>query len=157
MKKMICCLLLMLLLLPAALGEMLYDTVEVSFEEGFTLTLPADWVCYEVQPSLCEEGYLYCLGSADTSRLMYIQYRKAEYADLESLQSDLEACSGLVLRSASVNPQGTEFLMYTLDSGDASGCMTLFDEGVLNFLFIPQSDNANMLIAATVMDSYSID
>ena len=153
MKKILCCLFALMLLTSAALGEAASDTVRVRFEDGFALSLPADWVSYAVDSERAGSGTLYCLGSADGARLMYVQRWAAEYADLDALRAALEACGGLVLRDSG----DTDFITYNLDEGDASGCATLFEGDVLNLLFIPQSDAENMLIAATVMESFEAE
>ena len=152
MKRLICCILI--LMMCTACAEALYDTVRVTFEDGFSLSVPSDWVSYQVCEENAQDGYLYCLGTSDGSRLMYIQRWAAEYADLEALQADLEACPDITLRSASVNAQGVEFLMYNFTDLDASGCMTFCEDSVINLLFIPQSDTENMLIAASTMESF---
>ena len=55
MKKLLCCLLALIALLPAVLAEGA-GTVNVTFEDGFSLSLPADWVSYEVAPELQDIG-----------------------------------------------------------------------------------------------------
>lgn len=152
MKKLLCCILILLICTAGA--EALYDTVRVTFEDGFSLSVPSGWVSYQVCEENRQNGYLYCLGSPDGSRLMYIQRWAAEYTDLEALQADLEACPNITLRSASVNANGVEFLMYNFGDCDASGCMTFCEDSVINLLFTPQSDTENMLIAASTMESF---
>ena len=153
MKRILCCLLTFLAFAMPALSESTYHSVRLEFEDGFSLSIPADWVSYEVAPELQEQGYLYCLGSQDGARLMYVQLWPSSCADLNELQSQLETRDDIILR-----PTGSEeespFLLYNFAEGDCSGCMTLLDGNVLNLLFTPQSDADNMLIAATVMESY---
>jgi len=154
MKKLLCAVLVFIMLICAAGAETLYDCVRIRFEDGFSLSVPADWVSYEVTEEDCASGFLYCLGSADGSRLMYIQRWAADYTDIETLQADLESGENLTLRSASVNSEGVEFLMYNFTDSDASGCMTIHENSVVNLLFLPQSDAENMLIAASTMESF---
>lgn len=154
MKKLLC-VMLIFTLLSAACAETLYDCVRIRFEDGFSLSVPADWVSYEVSDTDAAHGYLYCLGSTDSSRLMYIQRWAADYASIEDLQTDLETSENIVLRSASVTGNGIEFLMYNFSKYDASGCMTIYEGSVVNLLFLPQSDPENMLIAAATMESFS--
>lgn len=153
MKKLLCGMLICILL-TAACAETLYDCVRIRFEDGFSLSVPADWVSYEVSDADAANGYLYCLGSADGSRLMYIQRWASDYACVEDLQAALETREDIVLRSASTTGNGVEFLMYNFSEWDASGCMTLYGGSVVNLLFIPQSDAENMLIAASTMESF---
>lgn len=154
MKKLLCAMLIFTLL-SAACAETLYDCVRIRFEDGFSLSVPADWVSYEVSDTDAAQGYLYCFGSADGNRLMYIQRWAADYASIEDLQTDLETSENIVLRSASVTGNGIEFLMYNFSEYDASGCMTIYEGSVVNLLFLPQSDPENMLIAAATMESFS--
>ena len=155
MKKMICCILALLAICTAALGEAPYEAIRLNFEDGFSLSLPADWVSYEVSDELSEQGFLYCLGSADAARLMYIQRWSTDCADLDELKAELELRDEIALGSSLASASGTPFLMYSFSEADCSGCMTLLDGDVLNLLFLPQSDDDAMLIAATVMDSYT--
>jgi len=152
MKKLLCCLLALICLLPAAIAEPA-DSVNVTFEDGFTLCLPSDWVSYEVDPALAEKGYIYCLGSADGAQLMYIQRWNTDLITAEALRAELEARSEIIL-SASEASNG--FLMYNFADSDCSGCAALFDGSILNLLFTPQSNPEMMLTAATVLESFSI-
>ena len=154
LKKMLCLLVVLILALPA-LAETPYDSVRVRFEDGFSLSLPSDWVSYEVSPEEAKSGIIYCLGSADAERLLYIQRWSADFEDIDALRAELEADSNLVLRSDSTAT--SPFLMYNLADSDASGCITLFADGVLNLLFLPQSDAENMLLAATIIESYALN
>lgn len=155
MKKMICCILALLAICTAALGEMPYETVRLNFEDGFSLSLPASWVSYEVPGELSEQGFLYCLGSSDAAQLMYIQRWPSDCIDLDGLKTELVSRDEIVLGSSLASASGASFLMYNFAEADCSGCMTLLDGDVLNLLFLPQSDENAMLIAATVMDSYA--
>lgn len=154
MKKIICCLLAALLLGTCALSEALYESVQLRFEDGFSLSVPADWVSYEVAPELEEDGYLYCLGSADGARLMYVQRWGTTCQTMDELQSLLEQRQEIVLRAAA---EDSPFLMYNFSESDGSGCATLLNGDILNLVFIPQSDAENMLIAATIMESFEVD
>ena len=154
MKRWICTLVALALLAVSAFAEMPYESVRIEFEDGFALSLPADWVSYEVPEDLNDQGFLYCLGSADGARLMYIQRWSSDCADLAALQAELEQQDEIVLRSSLESVSGTPFLMYNFADTDCSGCLTLLDGDVLNLLFLPQSDDSTMLIAANVMGSY---
>lgn len=154
MKRWICALVALALLAVSAFAEMPYESVRIEFEDGFALSLPADWVSYEVPKDLTDQGFLYCLGSADGARLMYIQRWSSDCADLAALQAELEQQDEIVLRSSLESVSGTPFLMYNFTDTDCSGCLTLLDGDVLNLLFLPQSDDSTMLIAANVMGSY---
>ena len=92
-------------------------------------------------------------GGPQNMNAMIRQAQKMQ-EDMEALQADLEACPDITLRSASVNAQGVEFLMYNFTDLNASGCMTFCEDSVINLLFIPQSDTENMLIAASTMESF---
>lgn len=152
MRRMAAVLIALAALCAAAAAETLYDTVRLTFEDGFSLSVPADWVSYEVPDELADEGYCYCLGSADGERLMYIQLWPTSCEDLDALREMLSVRDEIVLREGSEDQ--TNFLMYNFVEEDCSGCATLLGDRVLNLLFIPQSDADNMLIAATVMESY---
>ena len=152
MKKLLCCLLALIALLPAALAES-SDSVNVTFEDGFTLSLPSDWMSYEVAPELQKSGFIYCLGSADRTQLMYIQRWNTDIDSIETLRSELEAREEIKLSTAQAS---SDFLLYSFIDSDCSGCAALLDDSILNLLFMPQSDSEMMLIAATALASFTI-
>lgn len=151
MKKMLISLLALLTLGAFALAEAPYASVRLEFEDGFALSLPADWVSYAVTPEQADAGYLYCLGSADGARLMYIQRWNTDCADMGELRAALEDRDEIILRS---DGDESAFLMYNFAEQDCSGCVTLLDGSILNLIFLPQSDAENMMIAATILESY---
>jgi len=148
MKKLLCCLLALISLFAFCSAEGLYDSVQLTFEDGFTLRLPSDWVSYEVAPELAESGYIYCLGAADGSQLLYIQRWASDMESIDDLAAALEGRSEIKNHTTGVSDSGTPFLMYNFADADASGCMQLFDGSILNFIFTPQSSNDLMLTAA---------
>lgn len=153
-KKTLCLLLLAVLFALPVSAENAESSVQVQFEDGFSLQLPTDWVSFEVTSEMAESGVIYCLGNADASRLLYVQRWSAPFSDLDALRAELESASNVVLRSADSD---SPFLMYNLADSDASGCIALFADGVLNLLFTPQSDTDYMLVAATIMESAVLD
>ena len=56
MRRMAAVLIALAALCAAAAAETLYDTVRLTFEDGFSLSVPADWVSYEVPDELADEG-----------------------------------------------------------------------------------------------------
>ena len=84
--------------------------MRLTFEDGFSLSVPADWVSYEVPDELADEGYCYCLGSTDGERLMYIQLWPTSCEDLDALREMLSVRDEIVLREGSEDQ--TDFLMY---------------------------------------------
>ena len=157
MKKMVCCLLALIALIAPATAEDVCDSVRVAFEDGFSLSLPADWVRYDVAPELSEAGFIYCLGSADGARLMYVQRWNTGCADLSELEASLSSRPEIELRTSVSDGESAGFLTYNFTDADCSGCATLFDGTVLNLLFLPQSDAENMLLAATIMESAGLE
>ena len=153
MKKLLCCLLALISLIPMAIAEDTAHSVNVTFEDGFTLSLPAGWVSYEVSPGLAADGFIYCLGSADGAQLMYIQRWATDLSTSDALHTALEAREEIKLSAADPS---NGFWMYTFNEGDCSGCATLFGGSILNLLFMPQSDSETMLIAATALESFTI-
>lgn len=147
MKRLICFLLALMLLIPAAFAEeSAYVTREVAFEDGFTLEIPSDWVSYTLDPALADSGFIYCLGSEDGERLMYIQRWSTSLTTLDELRASLGTREEIELHESDAS--AADFIFYSFTGADASGCMTLFDDTVLNFIFLPQSDPSTMLIAA---------
>lgn len=152
MKRLLCCLLALISLIPFTLAEEPYDSVNVTFEDGFTLPLPADWVSYAVDPALAEQGYIYCLGSADGAQLMYIQRWSTGLTDMGSLREAMASRDEIELRD-SENTDG-DSLFYSFTAADASGCMLLYESSILNLVFTPQSDANLMLTAAMIAEGF---
>ena len=148
MKKILCCFLMLLCIFSSACAEDLYESSRLTFEDGFTLSLPSDWVSYALSPELAEAGYIYCLGSADSSQLMYIQRWASDMTSIDDLAASLEARDEIENPITGMSDSGHPFLMYNFADRDASGCMQLFDGSILNFIFTPQSSNDLMLTAA---------
>ncbi len=144
---------LAMLIIPAQ-AESDDETVRIEFEDGFALSVPADWVSYDVSEAFEELGYRYCLGSADGERLMYIQFWDTECTTLYELETVLSAREEIVLRTDGESAADSTFLMYNFADEDLSGGATLLDGVILNLVFSPQSDADNMLIAATILESY---
>ena len=150
----ICALLALLMALVCVSGsaEALYEAVRVDFEDGFSLTVPADWVSFEANGEALEHGILYVLGSADGARQMYVQQWDTQYETLSQLEEALRERDDLQL----LNPESigsNAFLMYGFTDRDCTGCLTVHSGTVLNLMFAPQSDAEFMAIVATIMDS----
>lgn len=153
MKRILGCLLAVLLLSAAALSETSADTVRLEFENGFSLSLPSGWVSFAVAPELKEAGFAYCLGSTDAAHLMYIQHLEGEYANFDALRAVFETRPEIVLRSTVEAASGRPFLLYNFAEEDCSGCAALYEDSVINLLFLPRSDADFMLTAAAIIDS----
>lgn len=157
MKKLLCLLLALLSLTVPALAESAPQSVRLAFEDGFSLSLPSGWVCYDVAPELAADGYIYCLGSTDGAHLMYIQRWASDLNTLEDLVAVLENRNEIELRSTNTSDSGNAFLMYHFSGSDSCGGMLLHDGSILNLIFTPQSDNALMITAATALASFSAE
>ena len=151
MKKLLLCLAAFTLLCAFALAEAPFETINVTFEDGFSVMLPADWVSYAVPEELRSSGILYCLGSPDGSRLMYIQMRETDLESSDALELAMAAEKGVTLTGASSD---NGFMLYSFRRVDASGCVALHEGNLINLMFSPKSDSDNMMIAAMVMESF---
>lgn len=155
MKRLLCCLLALISLIPFTLAEEPYDSVSVTFEDGFTLPLPADWVSYAVDPTLSEQGYIYCLGTTDGAQLMYIQRWATDLTDMNALRDAMAARDEIELRDSENTDSAS--LFYSFTAADASGCMLLYEGSILNLVFTPQSDASLMLTAAMVAEGFKAE
>jgi hypothetical protein len=108
-----------------------------------------------VDPALADEGFIYCLGSADGKHLMYIQRWATDLTSIEDLAAYLETREEIELRFTAAEATNG-FLMYNFAGVDCSGCATLMEDSILNLLFMPQSDSESMLIAATVLEGTAL-
>ena len=100
MKKILVCLFALLMLGSFAFAEMPYESIRMEFEDGFALDLPSDWMRYDVGAELADRGFIYCLGTSDASRLLYVQRWAADYTNLSELQEALAAQELLGMKNA---------------------------------------------------------
>ena len=160
MKKIICMLLTLLLTGCAAFAQEAaapapVEFITIGFEDGFSLSLPDDWMHYPISAEMANDSILYCLSSADASRWLYIQSWETECSNVQELHA-------LISETAKPENSGiysfnqTDFVVYDLMGSDVSCCAVLTDGGALNFVFTPQSDSDFMLIAAQIISSFAL-
>lgn len=159
MKKIICMLLALLLTGCAAFAQEVstqapVEFITIGFEDGFSLSLPDDWMHYPISAEMADDSVLYCLSSADASRWLYIQSWETDCKNVQELHA-------LISETAKPENSGvysfnqTDFVVYDLMDSDVSCCAVLLNGGALNFVFTPQSDSGFMLIAAQIISSFA--
>ena len=157
MKKWICALLALCLCAAFALAEDAGEaTFKLSFEEGFSLSLPEGWVSYPVGEADAVRGLRYALGDGRGERYLYVQSQKSDVADFEALREGIDA-RGDCSKTDVLNLNGQPFASFVVPSLNASGCATLLNGEQLTFLFTPQSDSAYMLTIAKIMAGFRLE
>ena len=152
MMKKLCCLLLAACLcagFACAQGEKAAFTV--TFDEGFSLSLPGGWVSYPIQDPVIR----YALGDGSGEHFLYILGEPADYPDFEGMQSALDAREDLD-RTSPLDLNGQPFAAFIVPGRNASGCATLMNGEAITFLFTPQDDSDYMLAVARIMNSFKM-
>jgi len=134
---------------PAAASE----SFVLWFDEGFGLSLPEGWVCYDVNAEDAKAGIRYALGDATGARYLYIQLTDSRYEDIEALTQAVDAAQNL-MKSGRLTFGGLEFVSFIDQDRNASCCATVWGENLLVFIFTPQNDLDYMLDASRMMETF---
>ena len=129
--------------------------VQVWFEEGFGLTLPAEWVSYPVSEADQAAGLRYALGDGTGEHFLYIQLTPTALRDADELMEAVDAGETHTKRGA-LTFNGTRFTTFIDSEANASCCSTLWGDKLLILMFTPQTDPDFMLAASKVMETFVI-
>ena len=127
--------------------------VELWFDAGFALTLPGDWVSYEVADADKTSGLEYALGDGSGERYLYIYLTPTTLKDIDAVSGAVEADAALS-RTGSLSFDGADFVSFIDASQNASCCATLWSDSLLTFCFTPQDEPDFMLTATQIMESF---
>lgn len=155
MKKIVCLLLLLIFSVSPAFAQS-DDTFTLWFEEGFSLAIPEGWVSYPVNETAAESDIRYILSDGEGAHFLYIFNRESTHTTLESLNAALTEHDSYE-KTGDLTFCGQQFLAFIDSEQNISGCMTLLKDELLSFIFTPQNDSDYMLLAASIMNSYSLE
>ena len=124
------------------------------FEEGFSLTLPEGWVSYPIAEADRVQGLRYMLSDADGNSWLYIQRFFLDIDTQEALVRAIEA-NPTYEKTGEPSFGGTDFVSFIDNDRNASCCGTLWDGGVLTFVFTSSDGSDTMLTASQLMESFS--
>ena len=127
--------------------------VELWFDAGFALTLPGNWVSYEVADADKTSGLEYALGDGSGERYLYIYLTPTTLEDFDAVSGAVEADAALS-RTGSLSFDGADFVSFIDASQNASCCATLWSDSLLTFCFTPQDEPDFMLTATQIMESF---
>ena len=127
--------------------------VELWFDAGFALTLPGDWVSYDVADADKTSGLEYALGDGSGERYLYIYLTPTTLKDIDAVSGAVEADAALS-RTGSLSFDGADFVSFIDASQNASCCATLWSDSLLTFCFTPQDEPDFMLTATQIMESF---
>ena len=130
-------------------------TVRIGFEDGFSLELPESWLYHPVNEEMAGQGVVYCLSDANEAGWLYVQNWSTDCTDINALEELINRTADLQT-SGVYNFNGTDFVVYDLNTGDVSCCAALLDGRVLNLVFTPQSDADFMAVAAQILATFEI-
>lgn len=130
-------------------------SVTLGFEEGFAIELPAGWLHYTITEEMAVDGVVYCLSDAAGQCWLYIQKWQSDCTDADALL-ELVNNTAAPINSGKYNFNGSDFVVYDLETSDVSCCATLMDGNILNFVFTPQSNADFMVTAAQVIGTYTV-
>ena len=137
----------------AAEEEAAEAPVELWFDAGFALTLPGNWVSYEVADADKTSGLEYALGDGSGERYLYIYLTPTTLKDIDAVSGAVEADAALS-RTGSLSFDGADFVSFIDASQNASCCATLWSDSLLTFCFTPQDEPDFMLTATQIMESF---
>ena len=130
-----------------------YEGAWVTFEDGFAVYLPADWVEVEVQDEWLEAGIFYVAASPDGARTVQIAWAETEVTTYEELQ----AAMATVYPDATIvqNEAGIQFVTYENAENDVATLIALdaTKNGMYLFNFTPASDEDFAAIALAIAGS----
>lgn len=137
----------------AAEEEAAEAPVELWFDAGFALTLPGNWVSYEVADADKTSGLEYALGDGSGERYLYIYLTPTTLKDIDAVSGAVEADAALS-RTGSLSFDGADFVSFIDAAQNASCCATLWGDDLLTFCFTPQDVPDFMLTATQIMESF---
>ena len=127
--------------------------VELWFDAGFALTLPGDWVSYDVADADKASGLEYALGDGSGERYLYIYLTPTTLEDFDAVSGAVEADAALS-RTGSLSFDGVDFVSFIDAAQNASCCATRWGDRLLTFCFTPQDVPDFMLTATQIMESF---
>lgn len=127
--------------------------VELWFDAGFALTLPGNWVSYEVADADKTSGLEYALGDGSGERYLYIYLTPTTLKDIDAVSGAVEADEALS-RTGSLSFDGADFVSFIDAAQNASCCATRWGDSLLTFCFTPQDVPDFMLTATQIMESF---
>ena len=140
---------------PEAVEALAAEPIELWFEEGFGLSLPAEWVSYPVDEADQASGMRYALGDGSGERYLYIQLTPTDLHSADALNEAVDAVESFSKRGV-LRFNGIDFTTFIDSEANASCCATLWGDQLLIFIFTPQSDADFMLVAPQIMETFRI-
>ena len=139
---------LCLLALPAAaLAEAEAGWTRIEFPEGFALSLPEDWLCYEVSEADAAAGLAYVFSDAEGAHQLYISRAETGAASLEEL------AEALTFDRVTIPTGNTVYVTFV--DGTSFGAAMLLDGAAWEFLFTGAEDGDFLSLAGEIMEGYA--
>jgi len=152
MKKILALVLVLVSLFScAAVAETAVELVPITFEDGFQIALPGDWVELELSDEEYEAGIFFAAASPDGANSVQISWNALEAEiTIEDVQADLV---GSYPGAAVVELNGIPFVGFTDTENDLNGFTTLdaVEPGLYTFWFTPASDEAFYETAGAIL------
>ena len=152
MKKIFAMILALISLFTfTAFAEEAIELVPITFEDGFQIALPGDWVELELEDEQYEAGIFFAAASPDGANTVQISWNalEAEMA-IEDVQADLVTTYA---DAAVVELNGIPFVGFTDTENDICGFTVLdaMEPGLYTFWFTPASDEAFYETAGAIL------
>ena len=152
MKKALAMILVLVSLFTcAAFAEEAVELVPITFEDGFQIALPGDWVELELSDEEYEAGIFFAAASPDGANTVQISWNALDAEiSIEDAQADL---AGTYADAAVVELNGIPFVGFTDAENDICGFTTLdaVEPGLYTFWFTPASDEAFYETAGAIL------
>ena len=140
MKKFFALALVLVSLFSCAAMAEAVELVPVTFEDGFQISLPGDWLELELDEETMAQGIFYAACSTDGANTVQISWSGLDAAmTIEEVQADL-ATAYPDAQIAELN--GIAFVGFTDTANDLFGFVALdaAEPGLYTFWFTPASD-----------------
>lgn len=151
MKKVLALALVLVSLLTCAAMAEAYDLVPVQFEDGFQISLPADWYQIELTEEQNAQGFFYAACSADGANTVHISWMALEAEmTIEDVQATLV---GSYADATVIQINDVNFVGFTDAENDVCGFAALdaTEPGMYTFWFTPASDAAFVDLATAIV------
>ena len=149
MKKIFSLILVLIALLSCA--AMAEELVPVTFEDGFQVSLPGDWLEIEATEEMLAAGIFFAAVSPDGANTVQISWNALE---AEIAIEDLQAAMVEIYPDASViEINDIAFIGFTDTEEDICGfiAMDAAEPGYYTFWFTPASDEAFVDLATSIV------
>ena len=153
MKKIFALVLALVSLFSFAAMAETVELVPVTFEDGFQVSLPGNWIELELTDEIHAAGIFYAAASPDGANTVQISWNALEAeVSIEEVLADLAASYA---DATIIEVNGIQFVGFTVVENDICGFTALdaAEPGLYTFWFTPASDESFVETAVAIVAS----